>query len=362
MEKGDSFCRLFPSCSVSSSWRPPERLSDATFSAYRAQTAGQQAALAATRHFVQTVRTGRSWTDRLRRWVGAATEAPHGLYLVGPVGTGKTHLLAAAHHALTPEVPCAFVHSSTLFRLTEHPARFAERLAAAHRVCCLDEVEIDDPANEARLVHVLRVLERADVRLLATSNVAPEAFMAQHTGPSRFQQFLANTFRERYRLIEVDGPDHRRTAAAAADGASSAPGRAWIGPAPATRRAMQAAYAQDDADKQWMTFEALQEAATTTAHETLVARLAAHDSLYLADVRVSDTDAALRLLRLVDALHVRTDAPRLYLTAETPPEDWFAADAVRRGVEQQVAKKFERTVSRLHALCTIEHVEASASS
>ncbi|PSP71956.1 hypothetical protein BRC80_04305, partial [Halobacteriales archaeon QH_9_66_26] len=101
----------------------------------------------------------RSWTEHLKQLLGRTeTSRPNGLYLVGPAGTGKTHLLAAVYNALTPAVSCAFLHSSTLFRQTVPPTAFAHRLADEHAVCCLDEVEIDDPANEMRLVQVLQTL------------------------------------------------------------------------------------------------------------------------------------------------------------------------------------------------------------
>jgi cell division protein ZapE len=56
-------------------------------------------------------------------------------------------------------------------------------------------------------------------------------------------------------------------------------------------------------------------------------------------------------------LYLHEDAPTLYFTAERPPDAWFDPDR-HAGVARAVAEKFERTVSRLHALCRIQRIEA----
>jgi cell division protein ZapE len=331
---------------------PPSRFDDATFATYRTKTASQEAALDAAQAFVERMQAPRSLTDRLRQWVGGdATDTPQGVYFVGPVGTGKTHLLAAIHHALTPAVPCAFLHSSALFRQTASPTDYGNALADRVDVCCLDEVEIDDPANEARLVRTLQVLEARGVHLAATSNVKPERFLSNQFGPDRFRRFLHTEFRARYRIVVVEGEDHRRTAV------QERPGHGWIGPPAATRSAMQAACQAADGSTCWLSFAALREATTSTAHRRLIDRLTAHDRLFIEHVKVRDTDDALRLLRVIDALYLDPDAPALFFTAETPPEAWFAPSS-HRGVAQAIAEKFTRTVSRLRALCDIDVLNA----
>lgn len=342
-----------PSAVVPDSMPPPARFADATFGTYEAGTPSQAEARDAARRFADRLRTRPSFTQWLRRLFGSRTRPDaHGLYFVGPVGTGKTHLLAAMYHALHPAVPCAFLHSSTLFRTTVPPDRYAAAVAARYEVLCLDEVEIDDPANEVRLVRMLRALEQHRVRLLATSNVTPEQFMANRMGPGRFERFLQNEFSARHRIVYVGGDDYRRHARNGAE----AQGRAWIGPAAEARAALRDAYRTDAGDRCWMTFDALREASRTTAHARLLDRLTACDSLYVAGIAITNTDDALRLLRIVDDLYVRPDAPRLYLSATEPPKRWFDA-ADQTGLAADVADKFTRTISRLHALCTVERLD-----
>ncbi len=154
-----------------------------------------------------------------------------GLYLVGPVGTGKTHLLASIFHALsTPvtdgarPVACAYTHSSALFRAQEPPDAYAERVAARARVLCLDEVELDDPAGEVRLIAVLRALRERGVTLAATSNAEPDAFVsAEMSGRDRLERFISEEFAAQYHVVLVRGDDFRQ--------GLEKEGRAWIGDA-----------------------------------------------------------------------------------------------------------------------------------
>jgi cell division protein ZapE len=331
----------------------PDRFRDATFENYEARTPGQAEALDAVRRAVAGVRRTPSWTERLRRLVGAGPDRSAGLYLVGPAGTGKTHLIAAAYNALTPDVSCAFLHSSTLFRQTEPPAAIAHQLADAHAVCCLDEVEIDDPANEMRLVQTMQTLRDRGVRLMATSNVEPDAFLSEQFSESRFQRFLHREFREQYRVVVVRGEDYRRTQAVQQSG------HGWIGPPDRTRPAMQQVYERASGPARWWTFAELRRATTETAHTALIDDLTGLEHVFLENVALADTDDALRLLRVVDALYLHADAPTLHFTAEQPPAAWFAPDE-HAGVARAVAEKFDRTVSRLHAMCRIEAVHAGA--
>ncbi len=329
--------------------QPPERFSSAVFENYDAVKPGQAAALAEAKRFVDEIRTRRGLKHRMRRWFGEnGRQAWKGLYLVGPVGTGKTHLLASMYHALHPEAPCAFLHSSTLFRMPEHPEQIARRIASQYRVLCLDEIELDDAANEARLVLLLKKLEAFGVLLLATSNVEPEKFLSRELGNDRFRRFLNEEFRQSHKVVVVGGEDYRLSL--------EQEGTAWVGPHQRTQRAMRHAFEGDRRRRLWMTFSSLREKSIQTEHTLLISELAGYESLYLADIEITGPDDAIRLLRIIDDLYVAPDPPVLHFTSETAPEDWFSASEARGVLEKGFAEKFRRTTSRMNALCRIERL------
>lgn len=330
---------------------PPDRFSDASFDAYRPETPAQLAARDEAISFVKHLEAEHAagWIDRLARMIRRPSVPMwKGLYLVGPVGTGKTHLLAAMYHALHPKVPCAFLHSSALFRTQTPPPQYAQQLANRYRVLCLDEIELDDAANEARLILTLKALEKRGVMLLATSNVEPERFLSAAFGGDRFRRFLNEEFRSHYKVVLIGGDDYRKRLPKT--------GRAWIGDPLHTEAYLQAAYESAPAPKRRLTFNELLVASTETEHTRLVEHLASPEYLFLSDIEITSTDDALRLLRLIDDLYLQPQPPTLYFSARKAPDEWFVAETARQGLEQGIAEKFKRTVSRLHALCQIEEV------
>ena len=333
------------------SYTPPERFEDATFERYHPKSQSQTEALEAARSFTKKCRDRRSssWVRRLKTAVGLhSAPAPQGLYLVGPAGTGKTHLLAAVYHDLTPTHPCAFLHSSELFRRPEPPAALARHLAERVTVCCLDEVEIDDPAHEMRLAGFMNALHDHGIPLVATSNIEPGEHLSRQFSGGRFERFLRREFWEQHRVVRVRGADFRQSQKMQREG------HGWIGPPSPTREALEAAY-EAAPDARWWTMQDLRHRTTETAHTTLIQELTELDRLCLESITVNHTDDAFRLLRLIDALYTDSEAPALFFTARRPPRDWFAAEK-QAGLARDVAKKFRRTVSRLHAMCEITTV------
>ncbi len=326
----------------------PARYAHATFARYDAQTPSQQNALQEARHFAAGMRRAGPLRRAVARLRGKPVVGVKGLYFVGPVGTGKTHLLAALYHALHPLVPCHFMTARALFRSTHLPDDDARRLARSCRVLLLDEVEIDDPANEARLVHTLKALDKRGVAVVATSNVEPERFLAAAYGGDRFRRFLMEEFREQYRVVLVGGDDYRRRLPRT--------GRGWIGPAEQTRAVAEAAFTALGDGARWLPFGAFRELSRRTEHRALVGLLAEAPHLFVPDIAIGGTDDALRLLRLVDDLYLLDEPPTFYFTSETPPSAWFTAEALHGTLEKGIAEKFTRTVSRIHALCATEEV------
>jgi cell division protein ZapE len=301
--------------------------------------------------------------------------APRGLYLWGPVGRGKSMLMDLFFDA-APVAEKRRVHFHGFMlevhdriererraRTREPVAKVAADLAAAGRLLCFDEFQVNDIADAMILERLFRALFEAGTVVVATSNRPPERLYEQGLQRDRFLPFIA-LLEERLDRLELDsGRDYRL---------SRMMGKR-VYHCPLDRAAHQALEA---------TFAELTEGATG-ASETLIVQkrpltvpraahniawfsfdelcarpLAAADYLAIAErfagiildgiprLDPSRRNEAQRFHILIDALYeART---LLVASAAAPPDEIYVAG--------DGAWEFRRTVSRLHEMQSEDYI------
>ena len=188
---------------------PPPQFADATFETYRADPAypSQQEAKDLLAVFAGAAAPAKGGFFRRAK----RPETKPGVYLDGGFGVGKTHLLAAAYHAMPARRKYfgSFIEYTALvgalgYQNTVDLFRGADLL-------CIDEFELDDPGDTMVMTRLLGELVTSGSRLAATSNTPPNAL-----GEGRFaaQDFLReiHAMASSFQTIRIDGTDYRHRA------------------------------------------------------------------------------------------------------------------------------------------------------
>jgi cell division protein ZapE len=161
---------------------------------------------------------------RLRPPEGADEARPHGLYLVGEVGRGKSMLMdlffASARISRKRRVHfLAFmqdVHRRFHAFERAHSERedpippLAAALAAEARLLCFDEFQVNDIADAMILGRLFAALFERGVVVVATSNTAPDDLFKGQPGRDAFLPFIALIKQHLDVLVLEGGRDYRR--------------------------------------------------------------------------------------------------------------------------------------------------------
>ncbi len=305
---------------------------------------------------------------RLRPTDGADEDRPHGLYLVGEVGRGKSMLMdlffAAADvprkqrihfHRFMQTVHKRFHAFKRTHPEIEDPIPpLADSIASDSALLCFDEFQVNDIADAMILGRLFQGLFERGVVVVATSNTAPDDLFRGQPGRDAFLPFI-ELIKQKLDVLALDaGRDFRRSRLRGM--------RTWHVPADARAdRALDAAFAEltGDAAGRPETLAVMGRKLVVPIAAEGVARfdfatlcgtaLGAGDYLALAThfhtlildaiprLSPANYDVARRFITLIDTLY--DHRVKLVASADAMPDQLYQYG--------ENARMFERTASRL---------------
>ncbi len=142
-----------------------------------------------------------------RFWQRKVPEPTTGVFLVGPPGVGKTHLLASGFRQA--DGPKLFASFDELVAAAG-PLGMARlvKLLVNQSVVCIDEVVLEDPGNMMMLVTLLRHMLASDTLILATANMPPGDGGGRSGWMQSFQRELG-TIASAFKIHRIAGRDRR---------------------------------------------------------------------------------------------------------------------------------------------------------
>lgn len=302
---------------------PPPRFTSCLFSTYEIDDGvpGQAEAVAAVRAFAGV------GTGRLSRWF--RRRGRPGLYVDGSFGVGKTHLLAACWHEAGGERRYLSFSDAMSLMTMLGPVPTAELLAAD--LVCLDEFELDDPANTRLVDLLLGLLAERGARFVTTSNTVVGELGDGRMAVDLFKAQLSR-IGDSFQGVHVPGRDHRRLKVR--DGDDPPQWGATVAPSD---------------DPRWLNLDAAAlDAYLTGVPVVNLRRLAAViGGLTVLDLApFTDQIAALRFTNLVDRLYDWCVPMRVRASCRIA--DLFPEPPLRSAFH----RKHRRCQSRLTELCT----------
>jgi cell division protein ZapE len=295
---------------------------------------------------------------------------PKGVYLWGPVGRGKSFLMDA-FYSCVPVVRKRRVHFHHFMREvhreldevkgTEDPiAEVAARTARRYRLVCFDEFHVSDIADAMILGRFLEQTMERGVEFVMTSNYAPDDLYPNGLQRDRFLPTVA-LIKSRLDVVSVDnGTDYRRLKVEKLKVyhvGSEAPLERIFAEVKDVEEETQPLdvegrvipYRKRAGGVVWFDFAALCGGPRSYADYVDLARRF-HTVLLSGVPRMSpkESDAARRFTWLVDIFY--DDKVNLVIAADAEPEALFPAG--------EHAAEFQRTVSRLHEMQSVEYLRA----
>jgi cell division protein ZapE len=295
---------------------------------------------------------------------------PKGVYLWGAVGRGKSFLMDS-FYLCVPLVRKRRVHFHHFMREihremnelkgTEDPiAEVAARCARRYRLVCFDEFHVSDIADAMILGRFLEQVMARGVVFCMTSNYHPDQLYPNGLQRERFLPAI-ELIKQRLDVIEVDnGTDYRRLKMERLKVYHTGTDAEFpeifdtLKDVEEERHPLDVdgrriAYRKRAGGLVWFDFQALCGGARSYADYVDLARRF-HTVMLSGVPRMSakNADAARRFTWLVDVFY--DDRVNLVVSAEAQPEQLFT--------EGEGSAEFQRTVSRLHEMQSVQYLQA----
>ena len=295
---------------------------------------------------------------------------PKGVYLWGPVGRGKSFLMDA-FYLCVPLVRKRRVHFHHFMREihremnevkgTEDPiAEVAARTARRYRLVCFDEFHVSDIADAMILGRYLEQAMGRGVEFVMTSNYHPDALYPNGLQRERFLPAI-EFIKSHLDVVGVDnGTDYRRLKMEKVQVYHVGTEKNFESiffdlkdveeeRQPLDVEGRQIPYRKRAGGLVWFDFQALCGGPRSYADYVDLARR--FHTVMLSGVprlSVKQSDAARRFTWLVDVFY--DDRVKLIVSAATAPEEIF--------IEGEQSAEFQRTVSRLHEMQSVEYLKS----
>ena len=310
-----------------------------------------------------------------RRWPWQKKRQIKGIYLVGPVGRGKTRLMDLFCEALQrAEVPVWRIHfhrfmAKTHDRLAEiqgqsNPlSQIADEISDRARVLCFDEFHVEDIGDAMILGELLHHLFSRGMTLITTSNTLPDdlyhdglqraRFVPAIHEIKRYCEIVSVDARQDYRLRQLtQAPTYfypttvetlasmderyRTLSGEVACEGQCQVGDRWIDTLGQSKNVI------------WFRFHALCE--TPRAPRDYIELVERHETILVSEIPIlgaEDSDAAKRFTHFVDEAYDRR--AKLILQAMAPAHELYQGKRLRHA--------FDRTVSRLIEMQSHDYLE-----
>ncbi|MEZ4524157.1 MAG: AFG1/ZapE family ATPase [Thermomicrobiales bacterium] len=142
-----------------------------------------------------------------RFWQRRQSDDRKGLFLVGPPGVGKTHLLASGY--LAADVEKLFASFDELVAAAGPLGmQRLSRIVSEASLVCIDEVVLEDPGNIMMLVTLLQQMTESETSVIATANMPPEEAGGRGGWMATFERELGS-ISSTFDVVRLEGRDRR---------------------------------------------------------------------------------------------------------------------------------------------------------